>query len=164
MAYFPLFINIEDKPVLIIGGGKIAERRICSLLEFGCRVSVIAPEATEKLEKLAAEGTILWRKERYHLEHLTGELSTSAITDGGRPLFVLAAAVESVNGEVVRDCKALRIPVNNASKKEDCDFYFPGLIKEQEMVIGLTSGGSDHKAVAALSKKIRELVQKTWQV
>ena len=47
---------------------------------------------------------------------------------------------------------------------EDCDFYFPGLIKDQEVVIGVTSGGSDHKFVAALTKRIRELVQKTWQV
>ena len=79
-------------------------------------------------------------------------------------IFVLAAAEASVNAEVVKDCKEMGIPVNNASKKEDCDFYFPGLIKEQDVVIGVTSGGSDHKFVAALTKRIRELVQKTWQV
>lgn len=156
MAYFPLFIKIEEKPVFVIGGGKIAERRVCSLLEFGCRIYLISPDVTERLKGLAEEEKIFWTKECYRSGYFTGELN--------RPFFVLAAAAEPVNAEVVRECKKLGIPVNNASRKEDCDFYFPGLIKEQEMVIGVTSGGSDHKAVAALSKKIRELVQKTWQV
>lgn len=161
MAYFPLFVNLENKPVLVIGGGAIAERRICSLLEFGCKIVVTAPEITEKLEAFTEAGKIVWRKERYSKECL-GRLIPEQ--EGERWIFVLATATEPVNAEVVSDCKALGIPVNNASRKEDCDFYFPGLIKEQEVVIGVTSGGSDHKYVAALSKKIRELVQKTWQV
>lgn len=161
MAYFPLFVNLEKKPVLAVGGGVIAERRICSLLEFGCKMVVIAPEVTEKLEELAECGRIVWKKECYSAEHLKTYLSEDMNECW---IFVLAAAAESVNTVVVRDCKAAGIPVNNASRKEDCDFYFPGLIKERETVIGVTSGGSDHKLVAALTKKIRELVQKTGQV
>ncbi len=161
MAYFPLFVNLEEKPVLVVGGGVIAERRICSLLDFGCKIFVIAPEVTKKLERLAESGRIVWKKDCYSSEDLNSLLSNN---DENSWTFVLAAAAESVNAAVVQNCKAAGIPVNNASKKEDCDFYFPGLVKDQELVIGVTSGGSDHKLVAALSKKIRELVQKTWQV
>ncbi len=160
MAYFPLFVNLEEKPILVIGGGVIAERRIVSLLEFGCKIVLISPKVTDKLEQLAETGKIIWKNETYSKECL----NSFSGYEGNRWTFVLAAALEHVNGDVVCDCKALGIPVNNASKKEDCDFYFPGLIKEKEMVIGVTSGGSDHRFVAALSKKIRELVQKTWQV
>lgn len=161
MSYFPLFVNIEEKPVLVVGGGVIAERRICSLVEFGCKIVVVAPEMTEKLEILAGAGRFIWIKECYSEEQLSRSLS---LTGKEKWIFVLATALEHVNEKVVRDCKKAGIPVNNASRKEDCDFYFPGLIKEEELVIGVTSGGSDHKRVAALSKKIRELVQKTWQV
>ena len=161
MAFFPLFVNLEEKPVLVIGGGAIAERRVCSLLDFGCKIVVTAPEVTEKLEKLSKNRKIVWKQDVYSKndigEHVSGEKDAQWF-------FVLAAAEDSVNARVVKDCKEAGIPVNNASRKEDCDFYFPGLIKEQEVVIGVTSSGSDHKLVAALSKRIRELVQKTWQV
>ena len=160
MAYFPLFVDLENKPVFVVGGGVIAERRISSLLEFGCKIIVVAPEITEKLEHLNKNDRILWEKDCYVTEQLENMLPESE----KNWIFVLAAAEPSVNAEVVKDCKKRGIPVNNASKKEDCDFYFPGLIKEQEVVIGVTSGGSDHKFVAALTKRIRELVQKTWQV
>ena len=160
MAYFPLFVDLENKPVLVVGGGVIAERRISSLLEFGCKIIVVAPEITEKLEHLNKSGRIHWEKECYATEHLKNVIPENE----KNWTFVLAVAEAPVNAEVVRDCKKMGIPVNNASKKEECDFYFPGLIKEQDVVIGVTSGGSDHKFVAALTKRIRELVQKTWQV
>ena len=160
MAYFPVFVDLKDKPILVIGGGVIAERRICSLLEFGCKIVVVSPKITEKLEHLNRSGRIRWAKECYSIEWLRNMLPESE----QNWIFVLAVAEPSVNTKVVRDCKEMGIPVNNASKKEDCDFYFPGLIKEQDVVIGVTSGGSDHKYVAALTKRIRELVQKTWQV
>ena len=44
MAYFPLFVNLEGRRVLVVGGGKIAARRIRTLLEFGCEITVVAPE------------------------------------------------------------------------------------------------------------------------
>ena len=161
MAYFPLFINLEEKPILVIGGGVIAERRIHSLLEFGCKIVIVSPDLTDKLRQLAEGGRIVWKKEEYSKDCLNRYVFAN---ESAPWTFVLAAAPEYVNADVVRDCKELGILVNNASRKEDCDFYFPGLIKEKELVIGVTSGGSDHKFVAALSKRIRELVQKTWQV
>ena len=160
MAYFPLFVDLENKPVLVVGGGAIAERRISSLLEFGCKIVLVSPEITEKLEHLNKNGRIRWEKDCYATEHLKNMKPENE----NNWIFVLAAAEPSVNAEVVKDCKKRGIPVNNASRKEECDFYFPGLIKKQDVVIGVTSGGSDHKFVAALTKRIRELVQKTWQV
>ncbi len=153
MAYFPLFINIEEKHVLVVGGGAIAERRIRTLLEFGCRITVVSPALTDGLKELAGKEQIRWIQELYKAEYVETDCW----------IFVLAAADAETNAAVVFDCKRNKVPVNNASDKNDCDFYFPGLIKEDNMVIGVTSGGSDHKAVADLSKKIRALVQKTWQ-
>lgn len=161
MAFFPLFVDLKEKSVLVIGGGAVAERRVCSLLDFGCKIVVTAPEVTEKLEMLSKSGKIVWKQEVYSKNDIMGCFSGEK---DAQWFFVLAAADDSVNARVVKDCKEAGISVNNASRKEDCDFYFPGLIKEQEVVIGVTSSGSDHKLVAALSKRIRELVQKTWQV
>lgn len=75
-----------------------------------------------------------------------------------RPLFVLAAAGAGVNKTVVRDCRLLGIPVNDASEKENCSFYFPGIAKNGGAVAGVTSGGGDHRLAAALSEAVRKAV------
>ena len=66
MAYFPLFVNLEGRRVLVVGGGKIAARRIRTLLEFGCEITVVAPEVGEELlEMLGPDaGTVYAEEER----------------------------------------------------------------------------------------------------
>ena len=158
MAYFPLFINLEGMNVVVIGGGKVASRRVHTLLQFGCRILVIAPEICEEMRGLITDARVTWQQNTF-----TGFFGEE------RPVFVLAAATEHVNVQVVEECKKLGIPVNDASKKERCDFYFPGIVKDGDMVVGVTAGGSDHKGAAALTAEIRERMkeikdQRTSQV
>ena len=155
MAYFPLFVELKEKPVLVVGGGAVAARRIQALTEFGCRITVGSLEITDELLKMAERGLISWKREEYRRNVLEEE--------GRRPVFVLAAAPGAVNAQVVRDCKNAGIPVNDASRKENCDFYFPGLIKDGETVVGVTAGGKDHKFAAALSQVIRTFIKETWK-
>ena len=63
--YFPLFIDLEGKKITVVGAGAVASRRICTLLEFGARITVLAPEASEKVKSLSGEGRLIWRKEAY---------------------------------------------------------------------------------------------------
>lgn len=148
MAYFPLFIDLEGKNVVVVGGGKIAARRTNVLLDFGCKILVIAPEIGAEMKELLKNSQIIWRQESY--KGFEQEIN---------PIFVLAAATEDVNLQVVNDCKALAVPVNDASKKERCDFYFPGIAKDGGLVVGVTAGGSDHKSAAALTARVRELIR-----
>lgn len=124
MAYFPLFVNLNDRLVLIVGGGKVAARRAASLSGFGCRIRVVSPEICKELRRLLENGQIDWLQKKYE---------TGTLLDEGRPAFVLAAGPSGVNEAVVRDCRSLGIPVNDASQKERCDFYFPGLIRQGEI-------------------------------
>ena len=156
MAYFPLFIDLEGKYVLAVGGGTVATRRVKALLPFGCKIDVIAPEISVDLEQMVQSGEISWICEEY-----CGQVKTKEISDN-KPIFVLAAAVEKINRKVAEDCKELGIPVNDASNKERCDFYFPGIAKEDDTVIGITAGGSDHKLAASLTAKIRTFVSEEY--
>ena len=63
--YFPLFIDLEGKKIAVVGAGKIASRRIRTLLEFGAELTVLAPEASEEVRCLAEEGRLIWRREAY---------------------------------------------------------------------------------------------------
>ena len=144
--YFPLFVDLSEKRILVVGAGKIATRRVESLLDFAGSITVAAPEATERIRQLSREKKICWINGIYHKD-MTEEAD-----------FVLAATDDDVcNTRIVKDCKARNIPVNACHKKELCDFYFPGIIRRENLVMGITSGGQDHQ-------KIREIREKTERI
>lgn len=153
---FPLFISIAGKSIQVYGGGNIALRRVKTLLSFGAAVQVAAPEAKEEILMLAKEGRIVYEKRPF----TAGEISGCAA-----PPFLVLAATDSpkVNGQIVNECREKGIPVNNSGDKSQCDFYFPAVAKEGDLVIGLTAGGSDHKlvkrAAAWIRSHIGELVE-----
>lgn len=155
MAYFPMFVDLSGKEILVVGGGAVAARRVSALLPFGCRITVLSPELGEKLFILYEEGQIVWVRDSYRKELLMPPGAEDP------PFFVLAAVDEQVNRAIVSDCRERKIPVNDAARRERCDFYFPGLIKEGETVVGVTSGGGDHRLAAGLSAVVREFVRGT---
>lgn len=145
-SYFPLFIDLSEKKIMLIGGGVIAERRVKTLLHFAENITVVAPEITEDLQNLADDGKIAWRKMRY-----------AAGIIKGADLVLAATNDEICNEQIVMDCKEAGILVNASHKQELCDFYFPGTVIEDDIVIGISSGGKDHTKV----KDTRKLIEKT---
>lgn len=148
-AYFPLFINIAQKNFYVFGGGQIAARRIRGLLRFGARVTVIAPCIHEEIMDMqSAYAQQLYIEQR---SYRMGEIQNEC-TD-----YVLAATDDDdVNRSICRECRHKEIPVNNASDSEACDFYFPALIEQENLVIGVTSTDGDHKKVARFSEQLRQ--------
>lgn len=145
-TYFPIFVNMEGKNIRVFGGGKIAARRVQTLLAFGANVQVTAPQITKKLEYLAqSQGKIVLHYRTFQPGELAGEDFVLAATDN-----------EQVNDAIFRECRQKEIPVNVSSDKEKCDFYFPAIVQEGNITIGITSGGRDHRRVAEMAKKIRE--------
>lgn len=171
-TYFPIFINMEGKNIRVFGGGKIAARRVQTLLGFGADVQVTAPQITKELEELVRhqekqkepEDLTQFKskqKEQENLAQYQGKLMLDYRTYQSGELadedFVLAATDnEQVNDAIFRECRQKEIPVNVSSDKEKCDFYFPAIAQEGDITIGIASGGRDHRGVAEMAKKIRE--------
>lgn len=143
--YFPLFVNLEGKKIKVFGAGVIAARRIQALLDFGCLLTVTAPEASETVQKFAEEGRLIWKREAYRPGMVKGAFLVLAATD--RP---------EVNARIREECHELGIPVNVCSDLTLCDFYFPGLAVKEELVVGVTAGGKDHKLARNVTERIRE--------
>lgn len=147
--FFPLFVDLQQKKICVYGGGKIATRRVSSLLLFGCQIKVIAPKCSAEIEELALEKRIIYEKKAYE----RGRISEA--------YFVLAATNDKeVNLEIYQECKKKEIMVNVASDQSKSDFYFPGIIIEDSVVIGVTASGKNHTLVRKLVKKIRDLLER----
>ena len=148
--YFPLFSELEGKKIAVVGAGKIASRRIRTLLEFGAELTVLAPEASEEVRCLAGEGRLVWRQEAYRAGlpgFLEGALLALAATDS-----------PAVNLAVREECKSLGIPVNLADDKEKCDFYFPGIASGGGVTAGITAEGKDHRLAKEVTAEVRSLL------
>lgn len=142
--YFPLFVDIRNRNFLVVGGGRIAARRIRTLLQFKCRIRVIAPEICSEISSLCPDENLLLEERKY------------ADSDLDHADYCLAATDDrELNAEIARQAGARKIPVNDCSCKENCDFYFPGIVTEGPVVIGICASGADHRLAASVTEKVR---------
>lgn len=145
--YFPLFVDLSGKDILFVGGGSIASRRVIVLEPFADKITVIAPAATEEIKTMAAEGKITWQQRSFEEADL-----------GGRDLVLAATDDRELNAEIVRLCREAGIPANASSDKELCDFFFPGIVRQGETVIGVSASGEDHKKARRVRERIQEIL------
>lgn len=147
-AYFPMFIDISEKKILVIGGGSIAARRVSVLMKFTHRITVVAPYICEALLEAA------YQKE---IECLTRMWKPSDIV--GFDIVLAATDDREINCRVGNLCKEENILVNVADDKGKCDFYFPGIIQTDDVVIGISTAGKDPGKSKAVRKKVESLLQ-----
>lgn len=148
MGYFPMFINLEGKNVIVIGGGKIATRRIQTLLSMDCSLTVIAPFVSETIIELSEKNKLFWKKREYKEGDLKGAFLSIGGTDN-----------REINHQVFLEAKQESCFVNVIDCKEECNFYFPGVIKRGDIVIGVTASGKNHKKAKETVDWIRENLQ-----
>lgn len=140
--YFPLFLSLEGRRVVVVGGGAIACRRIAVLRQFGCSLTVIAPA----LEREADWFT--WLPRAYQPGDLEGAFLAVAATDS-----------REVNRAVGEEARRLNIPVSVADRAEECSFYFPAICTGGGLVAGVVSDGSSHRRTARAAQEIRTVLE-----
>lgn len=148
MGYFPMFICLEGKKIVVIGGGNIASRRVETLLAFGCVLTVIAPFVTDTIKTFAEQGMLKWERREYKF----GDLKDAYLSIGGTDR-------REINHQVYLEAKKENCYINVIDCKEECDFYFPAVIKKEEIVIGVTASGKNHKKAKETADWIRENLQ-----
>ena len=151
--FFPVFLDISEMNILVVGGGNIATRRVRTLLEFASNIIVVAPEISEDLKKLVRDGAIEWIQDEYKSEYIYE-----------KDIVIAATNHPEVNHMVHRDSKKMEqecgksILTNVADDKSLCDFYFPGIVKKDNIVIGINSGGSSPKETKQIRKQIETIL------
>lgn len=130
MKFFPLFFRTAGKKILVIGGGKVAERKVQQLLEFGAEITIVAPEATQKLKASANIAKIKWEKRGYQKDEANGYSLVIATTNE-----------PEVNRQIHQDAVVNGVLLNVVDQPELCSVIFPAMIRRGDMTIAISSDG-----------------------
>ena len=144
MAYFPMFIELKNRPCLVVGGGQVAFRKVKALKDFGADVCVVAPEILSNI--LEIEDVVCLERgfEQTDVEHQTLVIAATDDTD--------------LNRRISEICRTKQIPVNAVDQIEDCSFIFPAYVKEGEVVAAFSSGGQSPVTAQYLKQQIRPVL------
>lgn len=132
--YFPLFFSLSGKKVLVAGAGTIASRRVEALKDFGATILVVAPDGTKEMESYDQNGDVHWEHRLFRDDDIKGAFLVLAATNNPK-----------VNDQIAELCREAQIMVNHAGDRNFCDFYFPSVAREKNLVAGITASGLDHK-------------------
>lgn len=144
--YFPIFVDLTEKQVVVVGAGTIAKRRIRTLADFTDHLTVIAPEVNRELLDMEKAGLLTIKRKNYEREDIY------------HADYVIAATNDhQINSDIYSVCKCMGITVNVCSDKSKCDFYFPGIARNGNVIVGVTASGADHKQARSTVEKIRSL-------
>lgn len=151
MAYFPFFVDIEGKKCLIVGGGMVAYRKALVLKDYGPVITAAAPRMIPEMKALSKEMDGQLSLE--YREFMESDLE-------GVDFVVAATSDEKVNRRVSALCREKGIPVNAVDMQEECTFIFPALIKEKEIVVGISTGGSSPTIAQYLKENFKKAIPK----
>ncbi len=144
MSYFPMFVELKDQDCLVVGGGRIALRKVQVLQDFGAAVTVVAKKIVPELEKQAG---VCFLKKECEPEDLAG-----------RKLVIAATADREQNRKISEWCKNGNIPVNVVDQPEDCSFIFPAYLKQRDVVAAFSSGGQSPVMTQHLKEQMRPVM------
>lgn len=143
MKYYPINLDLRGRPVLIVGGGAVAERKCRTLLEAGARVMVIAPDLSRGLLTLVARGAI---------EHLARDYRRGDLT--GAFLVFVATGDKAVSREVADEAAERRILANIADMPELGDFATPSIVARGDLLLTVSTGGKCPLMAHAIREEI----------
>lgn len=144
MQYFPLFLNLKSQPVLVVGGGEVACRKVDSLVRAGALVTIVSPQISPYLKTLVDAQECVWIQNFYSKEMLDKKfIQVWATTDN-----------PNLNHQVHHDAKQLGILVNVVDDQPYCDFITPSMINRGRIQLAISSGGASPVLVRNIREKL----------
>jgi siroheme synthase-like protein len=140
-AYYPICLDLRDRPCVVIGGGNVAARKVAGLVTCGARVTVVAPALAPALEALAQQGQITAHRRAY----ADGDLA-------GAALAIAATDAPQVNARVAAEARARGVWLNAADDPQRGDFILPAVVQRGDLQIAISTGGRS----PALARRVRE--------
>lgn len=144
-TFFPMMLRIEGKNCLVVGGGKVAAEKIAGLLAHGANVRVVSPLAVRSIQMKAQHGILQWKKRRFSPNDVRGAL-----------LVIAATNSSAVNSSVFQACVKRRVLCNAVDDPENCDFFYPAVVRRGTLQIAISTGGNSPALAARLRQELEE--------
>jgi siroheme synthase-like protein len=139
--YYPIYLDVEGRNVVIIGGGEVCARKAETMMRYGAQVTIVSPAFTDEIERWAAEGRLALSRKRYETADIEDAHIVIASTDD-----------TAVNEQIAADARARRIPVNVVDVTPLCEFIVPAIIEKDGIQIAISTGGKS----PALARTLKE--------
>src|SRR5262245_8004765 len=145
--FYPIYLNLKGRRVVVIGGGAVAERKIESLIQAGADVYVISPEVTQRLAALSEEKAIHLELRPYQAGDCSGATLVFSATDDAE-----------VSAAVFQEAGRAGILVNTADQPGLCDFIMPAVLHRGDIAVAVSTGGTSPGLAAELRNKIAGII------
>jgi len=151
LPFFPILLNIMGRRCLVVGAGKVAAAKIAGLMNYGPKIVVVSPRAVREIKDQARAGKITWHQRKFSPNDVRGA-------------FVVIAATNSseINAAVFRACRARRVLCNAVDDPENCDFFYPAVVRRGLLQIAISTNGRAPALAARLRRELEHQFGPDW--
>lgn len=141
---YPIMLQLAGKKVMVVGGGKVAERKVSGLLNTGALISVISPDVTEELKKLASNGIIEWQEKAFSQDDLE------------EAFMIFAATNNKGLNQLIRQTAGGHQLVTIADDPEGSDFHVPSHFHRGRLSVAVSTGGASPILASQIRRKLEQ--------
>jgi precorrin-2 dehydrogenase/sirohydrochlorin ferrochelatase len=147
MRYYPVNLDVRNRHCLVVGGGRVGERKVKSLLECGAKVMVTTIDATDNLQAMAVEGVVKLELREYQPSDLDGKLLVVGATDDAK-----------ANQRISQDAANRGILCNIADSPQACTFVIPAIVRQGDLLIAISTSNKS----PAVARRMRQTLEKEF--
>ena len=145
MRYYPVFLDVRNRPCLVVGGGSVGLRKVLTLLDCGAAITVVSPVVHAKLQDLSSKGAITLLKRPFTSSDMSGMFLIIGATDN-----------QELNQQIHTEAERLGMLCNIADRPKACNFILPSIVKRGDLVIAISTSGKS----PAFAKRLRKDLEK----
>ncbi len=145
MSLLPVFFRLEGRKCLVVGAGTVALQKIESLREAGAEITVVAPQASEEVRRLAHAGALVWHERLFQPSDLDGAF-----------LVIAATNASGANRAVYEEARRRNVLCNAVDDPPNCDFYFGSVVRRGDLQVAISTAGESPALAQRLRREIDE--------
>lgn len=150
--FYPAFIDVTDRPCVVVGGGPVGTEKAVRLAECGARVRLVSPLVTDELRGMVDTGSVhRWDERPYRTGDLDGAFLVVAATDDA-----------SVNRRVWQDAEARHMLANVVDVPELCNFIVPSIMRHGELAVAVSTGGGSPVVARRVRQRVEAAIGPEW--
>jgi precorrin-2 dehydrogenase/sirohydrochlorin ferrochelatase len=144
---YPIYLNLAGKKCLVVGGGKVAERKVATLLEYEAQVHLVSPEVSRSIAEWAAQNLIAWRQGMFQADDLERTF-----------MVFIATGDQEINRNIASLCREKAILVNAVDDPPNCDFYVPSILRRNSLCLAISTEGKSPLLAAKLRRELENII------